>query len=828
MIGIARGSQSLNTGGSKSAYPAVRFFPIVTRLLFWCTMQRRLISISGVVQGVGFRPFVFRLAERLGVAGSVRNGPDRVLIDVEGTAERVDQFLTELTGGAPVLSRIDQVQVEVRPASGATGFRIDHSDAAAAAWEPAGASVPADVATCEECLAELLDPADRRYRYPFTNCTNCGPRLSILTGTPYDRERTTMARFALCPDCLQEYENPRDRRFHAQPLACSVCGPRLMLVEADGTPLVVEDPLRQICRLLREGCIAAIKGLGGYHLACDASNSTVVLELRRRKHRDEKPFAVMVGDMAQAEALCEISSVERGLLMSPASPIVLLQKRADAGIADAVAPLNGRLGVMLPYTPLHHLLCRELGKLPLVMTSGNRSEEPIACDDREALQRLAGLADVFLIHDRPIHVRCEDSVVRVEHPTADPSELQRMTFIRRSRGYAPLPIRLPVECLRPILAVGGQLKGTFALARGSDAIVSHHLGDLHDRRVYSAFVKDVALYEELFSMRPNVIAHDLHPEYTSTEYARRRAAAAGPSGAILLEAVQHHHAHLAACLAEHRLCGPAIGVVFDGSGYGLDGTFWGGEFLVGGLATFRRVAHLRPVGLPGGDRAVREPWRIALTHLIEADAVCIPFEQRLNSRDARLVRQMLHRRLNTPMTTSAGRLFDAVAALCGVRQTVSYEGQAAMELEYLSAPLRPDGVYPFRVSDAASNEPEVPLEIDTRPLVAAIAEDVRYGTSAARIGRRFHSTLVEIIVAVCSRIRDNTGLGRVVLSGGVFTNELLSTDTAAELRSHSFEVLRHRLVPANDGGLSLGQLAVAAARGGSGICAHAAEDSPCV
>ncbi|HUG94454.1 MAG TPA: carbamoyltransferase HypF, partial [Planctomycetaceae bacterium] len=701
--------------------------------------------------------------------------------------------------------------------------------------------------------------------------TNCGPRLTIITDAPYDRSLTTMAGFAMCAACRAEYEDPRDRRFHAQPLACPACGPRLVLVDAGGRPVVAEDPLRHTCRLLREGRIAAIKGLGGYHLACDAGNATAVLELRRRKHRDEKPFAVMVRDVADAEALCDVSPVERELLESPARPIVLLRQRNVSAIAAAIAPGNPQLGIMLPYTPLHHLLLIESGGTPLVMTSGNRSEEPIACEDGDALQRLAGIADVLLMHDRPIHVRCEDSVVRVARSAAASGLRGRQkssarlpvgtdcptAFIRRSRGYAPETIRLPIECPCPILAVGGQLKGTFALGRGREAIVSHHLGDLDDAQAFLAFVKDVALYEELFAIHPEVIAHDLHPEYASTRYANGRVAEAGP--ALRLEAVQHHHAHLAACMAEHGLHGPVIGVTFDGSGYGLDGAVWGGEFLVGDSAGFERAAHLRCVGLPGGDRAVREPWRMALAHLADAGVSCDPFERRLSRQAGRLVRQMLERGLNTPPTSSAGRLFDAVAALCGVRHSVSYEGQAAMELEWLSAPLIPDGAYPFEVgrsstpssgcsdgvellrdrlrpaappestastmcSDGVELRPAAPLEIDTRPLVAAIAEDVWRGTDAARVGRRFHSTLVEIIVAVCGRIRDNARLGRVVLSGGVFTNELLSAETSAELDRNGFEVFSHRLVPANDGSLCLGQLAVAAARCGGSRGSPAAED----
>jgi hydrogenase maturation protein HypF len=548
--------------------------------------------------------------------------------------------------------------------------------------------------------------------------------------------------------------------------------------------------LRTIAAALRAGGIGALKGLGGYHLACDARRDDVVAELRRRKHRDEKPFAVMVADVISAESLCHIDERERRLLNSPRRPIVLLRKRAGATIANAVAPGNPYLGVMLPYTPLHHLLLRKMGDIPLVMTSGNRSDEPIAYEDDDARRRLAGIADVFLTHDRPIHVRCDDSVTRVVAGKELP--------LRRSRGYAPQPISLPFECPRPILAVGGQLKATFALGRGRHAFLSHHLGDLDHFDAFRAFEKDVALYEQLFDIRPEVIAHDLHPDYASTGYAVKRNCEQ--------IAVQHHHAHMASCMAENGLGKAVIGVTFDGTGYGTDGAIWGGEFLVGDYHGFRRAAHLRYVGLPGGDAAIREPWRVAVAHLRDAGVESAALRNRIPPSEYRTIESMLDRGFRCPPTSSAGRLFDAVAALAGERDRVSYEGQAAIELEWLATPVAADGVYPFDLSSEA---------IDTRPLIVAVAHDVTSGIEPARIARRFHSTMTEMIVAVCRQIRSAGGPNVVVLSGGVFLNALLTAEASVRLTIEGFRVFRHHIVPPNDGGLSLGQLAVASAASGT-------------
>jgi len=751
-------------------------------------MERRAIVVRGIVQGVGFRPFVCNLATRLHLHGFVRNQTGTLLIEVEGEPPSLEQFLTELANRPPPLAHVEHLSWEAMPPQGERQFSIASSEFA----PTSPVFISPDVATCADCLAELFDPANRRHGYPFLNCTNCGPRLTIITGAPYDRPRTTMASFVMCPACRAEYDHPADRRFHAQPTACADCGPRLQILDAAGRPVPAPDPLAHFAAALRDGRIGALKGLGGYHLACDARSRATVAELRRRKHRDEKPFAVMVPDLAAAEKIGAVGPAERELLLSPRAPIVLLHKRPRA-VAEEVAPRNPYLGVLLPYTPLHHLLLRAAGGRPLVMTSGNRSDEPIAYRDDEAPEKLAGIADLFLVHDRPIHVRCDDSVTRV----VDGAELP----LRRSRGYAPAPVQLPFECPGPILAVGGQLKGTFALGRGRQAFLSHHLGDLDHYEAYRAFEKDVALYEQLFAIVPQVIVHDLHPDYVTSRYAQERAARLG----IPLLAVQHHHAHMVSCMAENGLAEPVIGVTFDGTGFGTDGAVWGGEFLVGDYRAFRRAATLRYVGLPGGDQAIREPWRMAVAHLVDAEVELRPLKARLLPVEVRTVERMLERRINTPLTSSAGRLFDAVAALAGVRDRVSYEGQAAVELEWLATGVESDGTYPFALSPG-----ENPLVVDTRPLIRALAEDTRRGVRTALIARRFHSTLVELIAAVCDRLRGATGLGAVVLSGGVFLNALLTREVSARLGADGFEVYRHRLVPPNDGGLSLGQLAVAA------------------
>ncbi len=751
-------------------------------------MERRAIAIQGTVQGVGFRPFVHRLASELRLGGFVKNQTGGVSIEVEGEGGPLDEFLAQLVSKLPSLAHIDEISWHRELSQGDRIFRIESSEQVASGQ----ILIPPDVATCEDCLAELFDPRDRRYRYPFLNCTNCGPRLTIVTGAPYDRERTTMASFPMCPACRAEYDDPANRRFHAQPTACPVCGPKLSALDGEGRKIETEDPLRWFAAAILAGKIGAMKGLGGYHLTCGAVDAEVVAELRRRKNRDEKPLAVMVADISSAKALCEMDAPEEELLTSWRRPIVLLRKRAISAAANEVAPGNPRLGVMLPYTPLHHLLLREVNGLPLVMTSGNRSDEPIVCEEAEAVETLRGICDLFLVHDRPIHVRCDDSVTRVIGGIESP--------VRRSRGYAPQPIALPIECAAPILAVGGQLKSAFALGNGSRAILSHHMGDLDHFKAFRAFARDIALYEELFDLKPRCIAHDLHPDYASTRYAQKRGIARIP--------IQHHHAHMASCMAEHGLNERVIGVTFDGTGFGTDGAIWGGEFLVGDYNGFERVAHLRYVAMPGGERAVREPWRMAATHLLDAKAECGEFAERISVTSMRLLQTMIQQKFNSPQTSSMGRLFDAVASLIGVHDRVSYEGQAAIMLETLAASVDVSGSYPFEISA----DPGGVWIVDARPIILSIVREIKSGIKKKYMARRFHSTIVEIVSDICSRVMKTTEICNAVLSGGTFMNELLAAEVSDRLTSQGFRVYRHRLVPPNDGGLCLGQLVIAASQ----------------
>ena len=709
------------------------------------TMERRRVRVIGVVQGVGFRPFVYGLAVRLGLAGFVLNDGEGVVIEAEGEPAALDALETGLREEAPPLARVASVRVERVAPVGETTFRIETS-------APSGRSalIPADVATCGDCLRELFDPGDRRYRYPFVNCTQCGPRFTIVTAVPYDRPNTTMAEFPMCVDCRREYEDPLDRRFHAEPIACPVCGPRLSM------------PLENAIGLLRDGRIVAVKGLGGYHLACDASSEEAVARLRSRKLREDKPFAVMT---QAPDELVLLDEAERALLGSRARPIVLCRRRTEARVADSVAPGSPWLGVMLPYTPLHHLLLADTGEA-LVMTSGNRSDEPIATDDDEARERLRGIADAFLSHDRRIHRRCEDSVVRAAFP------------VRRSRGCVPEPLPLPVAASRPLVAAGPELKSTFCVARGADAFLSPHLGDLDSELAYRAFRDDLDLYLAMLGIRPEVVAYDLHPEYLSTKWAMEQDAE--------LVGVQHHHAHAVACLAEHGEHGPALALVFDGTGYGTDGTLWGGELLRCDLAEFERVAHLEPVPLPGGEAAIREPWRVAAVQL-ELAGRPVPWPR------WREVRASLA--ANAPLATGMGRLFDAVAALLGVREAVTYEGQAAIELELLAGETAAEP-YAWRFGRGAD-------------LVAAIHDDLAAGRDRSELAAAFHETVAAASAAACAEAAEPRV---VVLSGGTFQNLRLLDSTRRRLEEHGFQVLSHRRVPANDGGVSYGQAAVAAAR----------------
>jgi hydrogenase maturation protein HypF len=648
-----------------------------------------------------------------------------------------------------------------------------------------------------EDLAQAV-VARRRYRHAFASCTNCGPRLTLVCDAPYDRERTTMARFAMCSACRAEYEDPRDRRFHAQPIACPECGPRLVLLDAAGARVESPDAIASLARAILGGGIVAIKGLGGFHLVCDARSDRAIGELRRRKMRDEKPLAVMVADLAAAEAECELGPGARELLTSAPRPIVLLGRQgrgATGKVAAGVAPGSPRLGVMLPYTPLHHLLLGDLDGAPVVMTSGNRSDEPIAFEDDDAVERLSGIADLILLHDRPIRVRCDDSVAQVVGGVP--------SLVRRSRGYAPEPVRLPLGLARATLAVGGELKTTFALGQETRATVSHHVGDLHHLEAQRAFADAVAHYEKLFGVAPRRIVHDLHPDYASTQYAQERAAREG----LELLGAQHHHAHVAGCMAERGLRGRALGVAFDGAGYGTDGAIWGGEVFSVEGGRFVREAHLAYVPQPGGDRAAREPWRMAVSHLVSAgcDPAQAGLAARIGREPIRAVVRMTERRLNAPLTSSVGRLFDAFASLVGICDRATFEGQAASALEALASEARVDP-YAFDLHREGAG-----IAVDVRPLIRGAVNDLGRGVRAARVASRFHASLADIVAAVCERVRARTGVRDVVLSGGCFVNARLSADAAARLAEKGFRVFTHRQVPPNDGGISLGQLALCAA-----------------
>jgi len=757
-------------------------------------LTRTRVRVEGIVQGVGFRPFVHALAGRLGLAGLVGNDAGGVFVEVEGASETVERFLEALAAEAPPLAVIERVTATPLAPTGSSGFAIAPSQAGGERQ----ALVSPDTATCADCLAELADPADRRHRYPFINCTNCGPRFTIVRDVPYDRPATTMASFAMCADCAREYHDPGDRRFHAQPVCCPACGPSLALLDRDGTA-AEGDPLAGAAARLRDGAVVAVKGLGGYHLAADAASEPAVAGLRARKHREDKPFAVMVADVAGARALCRVDPAEEAMLASPRRPIVLLRRGpegAGTAVAPSVAPGNRSLGVMLPYTPLHHLLLAEVGR-PIVLTSGNVSDEPIAYLDGEAVERLGGIADWFLVHDRPIHVRADDSVVRAFRGRELP--------LRRSRGFAPQPLGLPWPFPRHVLACGAELKHTFCLAKDGHAFVSHHIGDLENYETFRSFTDGVGHFRRLFAVEPEVVAHDLHPEYLSTKYALEL-------DGVELEGVQHHHAHVAACLADNGEPGPVIGVAYDGLGYGADGTIWGGELLVADLEGFRRAGHLEVVAMPGGAAAIREPWRMAAAWLGAAFGGQVPEHLAVVGRNLdrwEQVAALARSGTASVATSSAGRLFDAVSAILGVRDAVNYEGQAAVELEQLADPAEA-AAYPARVGGATDDG--APLLVGGRDLVRAVVEDLDAGVPAPLIAARFHNGLAEATVAACQAIRDATGLEAVALSGGVFQNLLLLERTVARLELKGFRVLVHSRVPPNDAGISLGQAAVAGAR----------------
>jgi hydrogenase maturation protein HypF len=778
------------------------------------------IHVTGVVQGVGFRPFVYSLAQRHHLTGWVKNTSAGVDIEVDGAEPVLKTFAASIIEEAPPLARIDELNVTSTEPVGFSDFEIIQSEAIKGAFQP----ISPDVCVCADCLREMADPEDRRYRYPFINCTNCGPRFTIIEDIPYDRPYTTMAPFEMCSDCALEYRDPLDRRFHAQPVACPECGPHVWLETArdpadvwrplpvDEQSIAGDDAVKEARRLLNDGYILAVKGLGGFHLACDASNTTAVLRLRERKLRVDKPFAVMMADSETVSSSCLVGETELGLLTSRERPIVVMKRLDASNVVPEVAPGQNTIGVMLPYTPLHYLLLEKEAGYPeaLVMTSGNLSEEPIATHNEEALARLSGIADAFLLHNRGIRTRCDDSVVRVFELDEDrPSAAGQSSIypLRRSRGYAPFPIKLSGNS-PPILATGAELKNAFCLTNDRYAFLSHHIGDMENLETLKAFEDGIDHLERLFRIKPQVLAYDLHPNYLASRYAQERAAGEN----IPSIGIQHHYAHIASCMAEHNLPEdrPVIGISFDGTGYGEDGAIWGGEVLVADFESFQRAYHLMYTPLPGGDRAIREPWRMALSWLasagIEWDADLPPVRYIMahqESTDAlSALRQQIRSGLNAPSTSSMGRLFDAVSALSGVRQIVNYEAQAAIEFEALADPFEKEA-YPLALNGDL---------IDPRPLLREVVKDVRAGTGLPSISGRLHNGLAQMVAAVSAQVRHQHQISDVILSGGVWQNMTLLHKTFILLESQGFNCFVHHKVPANDGGLALGQAAIAAHR----------------
>ncbi len=755
------------------------------------------LSVNGIVQGVGFRPFVYQLARRHGVRGSVANTGSGVSIHLEGAGDRIDAFCRDLTDRPPPLARITEVAVSPEVLRNPSDFRIIQSRSGAGR----ATLISPDVSVCDDCLDELFDPDDRRYRYPFINCTNCGPRYTIIDDIPYDRPHTSMRGFPMCSACRAEYEDPEDRRFHAQPNACPVCGPHVALVDAGGRPMEAPDPIARAAELLAKGAVVAVKGLGGFHLAADAGNPAAVARLRSRKVREEKPLALMCPNLPAVHQIAEPTVEEAVLLASPQRPIVLLKKREDGPIADAVSPRNRYFGVMLPYTPLHHLLFDAgVDFTALVMTSGNRSDEPIAIDNGEATDRLSGIADAFLVHDRDIVLRSDDAIVRRAAGAIRP--------IRRSRGYVPVPVFLDGPRI-PVLACGAELKNTVCLTRGDQAFLSQHVGDLSNLAAEAFFEQTIDHLKRILDIEPALVAHDLHPDYLSTRYARELPG-------IPRQGVQHHHAHITSCMAENRIQGPVIGLAFDGAGYGPDGAVWGGEVLIAGLDRFRRAGHLSYVGLPGGDAAAKEPWRMAVSHLHDAFGDDLPeldppLLSGVDPARRRFVLEMVQKGVHCPPTSSLGRLFDGAAALLGLRDRAAFEGQAAMELEMIADPAEA-GVYDGAWEPVPGTTMETGVHrLPAGPIIRGMVRDLADGVPRETIAGRFHKTLIRRFSDLCGRIREAGGPDRVALSGGAFQNVLLLTGFIETLEGMGFTVFTHTQVPANDGGIALGQAVAAAA-----------------
>jgi len=756
-------------------------------------VERLRVALRGAVQGVGFRPFIYRLAAEMGLTGWVLNSSQGVFIEVEGPVPRLKEFLLRIETDKPPRSFIQSLESSFLDPVGFPTFEVRESEDGG---ETSALILP-DIATCADCRREILDPNDRRHRYPFTNCTNCGPRFTIIEGLPYDRGQTSMRAFEMCGDCRAEYDDPADRRFHAQPNACPVCGPWLELWDPRGEVLAGRDrALAAAAEAVRDGRVVAVKGLGGFHLMVDARNEDAVARLRRRKNREEKPFALMVPSIEWVEVHCEVSDLEARVLRSPESPIVLLRKKPAhdpgfAGVVSAVAPGNPDLGIMLPYTPLHILLMAEIG-FPAVATSGNLSDETLCTDEREALERLSGIAEVFLVHNRPIVRHADDSIVRVV--------MGREMVLRRARGYAPLPVRL-AKPAPTVLAVGAHLKNTVALSVGENVFVSQHVGDLETQQAYNAFQDVILSFKRLYGAEPERVARDLHPDYLSSRFAE--------AGGAPTVCVQHHYAHVLSCMAENDLGPPVLGVSWDGTGYGPDATVWGGEFLRVGETAYDRAAHLRTFRLPGGEAAVREPCRSAVGLLYEIHGPGVfsmdglaPLEA-FSPQERKILPSVLERGVNAPVTSSAGRLFDAVASLAGVRQKMRYEGQAAMELEFALAGIDTDEAYDLRIDEGPSG-----LIVDWEPMIRRVVRDAAGGLSAGMISARFHNALVEAVVAVAHRV----GEPKVVLTGGCFQNRYLTERAVRRLRAEGFQPYWHQRVPPNDGGIALGQIAAAVRR----------------
>ena len=751
------------------------------------SISAKLLNVNGIVQGVGFRPHVFQLAQRYDLTGEVSNTSSGVRIHIEGLPEHLDAFESDLVNDSPPLAYIVEVSAIAVPPKPCQDFRIVKSSADAAV----STLISPDVSVCADCLKEMFDPDDRRYRYPFINCTNCGPRYTIIDDIPYDRPKTSMRSFKMCPSCQSEYDDPGDRRFHAQPNACPVCGPQVRLTDNRGSAIEATEPIAKAAELLKGGAVLAVKGLGGYHLAVDAENDTAVRALRERKHREEKPLALMCADMEGIRRFADVTPDEEKLLNTIRRPIVLLAQKGDNTISPEVAPDNKYFGVMLPYTPLHYLLLAH-GFAALVMTSGNLSEEPIAIDNSDALSRLSDIADFFLMHDRDIYLRSDDSIVR--------RSAGETRFMRRSRGYVPIPIFLKRK-MPAVAALGAELKNTVCLTKDDKAFLSQHIGDLENLSTYEFFQLTINHLRRILDIAPDLIAYDLHPDYMNTLYAKEQTA-------LPTVGVQHHHAHIVSCMAEHKLDGPVIGLSFDGTGLGSDGNIWGGEVLVAEPGRFERALHLSYVPMPGGAAAIKEPWRMAASYLIQAYGdhfadLGIPALDLIEPGKLQVIAEMTAKGINSPLTSSLGRLFDGVASIIGIRHKVSFEGQAAMELEMIAAEEA-------AASYAHEWEPGANAAIDPAPVIRGIVSDLKAGVAPARISAKFHATLIDLFSRVCEAVQKEFDLNRVVLSGGCFQNATLLTGLIEALQNKKFDVYAHKLVPTNDGGIALGQAVVAA------------------